>query len=208
MKWILPIICLAIGTSGCSGTKKQGPTKEMNVQEERAAKNEEFRDPESSPLPGLEAIAGFKGLEYFPIDSQYVVTASVAYTPDVKPFKMASTKNHENAYKQYAILHFALKDTMLTLNLYRNLELAKEAEYHDYFFIPFKDLTNGTATYGGGRYLDIRFTGNPDTLFLDFNRAYNPYCAYNYKYSCPVPPEPNHLPVAIGAGEKMYPYHP
>lgn len=202
LKWSIQI-GLVILLASCGSSKDTEP-QHMTVAEERVEKDAEFRDPETSPLQGLEAIAAFDGLEYYSIDSTYMVKARAIYTPDTEPFTMAMTKERENHYRQYATLHFTLHDTMLTLNLYRNLDLAKKEEYKDYFFLPFKDRTNGNATYGGGRYLDLRFLNDPDTVTIDFNRAYNPYCVYNYKYSCPIPPEPNHLPIAIEAGEKNY----
>jgi uncharacterized protein (DUF1684 family) len=70
------------------------------------------------------------------------------------------------------------------------------------FFVPFRDLTSGQTTYGGGRYIDTRLAGTK--VPLDFNRAYNPYCVFNYDYACPIPPEENRLPVAVEAGEKDF----
>jgi hypothetical protein len=86
--------------------------------------------------------------------------------------------------------------------VYQNLGLLKNPEYEDYLFLPFNDYTNGNETYGGGRYLDVRIPkGN--TMVLDFNKAYNPYCAYTYGYSCPVPPRGNSLETEINAGIKF-----
>jgi uncharacterized protein (DUF1684 family) len=91
----------------------------------------------------------------------------------------------------------------LQLTIYQNIDLMNQQGYEDYLFIPFNDLTNGMETYGGGRYLDVQ-QGEGDTLTLDFNKAYNPYCAYNPKYSCPIPPDENKLDVEIRAGEKNF----
>jgi len=77
--------------------------------------------------------------------------------------------------------------------------------YRDYLFLPFKDATNGDSTYGGGRYIDIRMSEiNNNTLTIDFNKAYNPYCAYSDGFNCPVPPLENHLEVALEAGERKF----
>ena len=77
--------------------------------------------------------------------------------------------------------------------------------YRDYLFIPFKDLTNGKESYGGGRYIDLRMRQlDKDKVILDFNKSYNPYCAFSEEYSCPIPPKENHLTIAIEAGEKNY----
>jgi uncharacterized protein (DUF1684 family) len=78
-------------------------------------------------------------------------------------------------------------------------------KYKNYLFVPFKDMTNGKETYGGGRYLDLETTDiQNDSVILDFNKAYNPYCAYSNGYSCPIPPKENHLAVSIEAGEKTF----
>jgi len=100
-------------------------------------------------------------------------------------------------------LKFSLEGQTLTLNVYESVELSKKAGYEDYLFIPFTDLTNGDETYGGGRYLDLRQEAlRQKPVRLDFNRAYNPYCAYSKGYSCPIPPAENWLPVAIRGGVK------
>jgi uncharacterized protein (DUF1684 family) len=82
------------------------------------------------------------------------------------------------------------------------MALKKQKEYKKYLFIPFRDLTSGKESYGGGRYIDTEIPAG-ETLILDFNRAYNPYCAYSHRYSCPIPPEENTLKVEIRAGEKV-----
>lgn len=85
-------------------------------------------------------------------------------------------------------------------------DLLQRAEYHNYLFLPFTDVSNAEETYEGGRYMDLT-TGDiqNNTVLLDFNKAYNPYCAYvSGKYNCPIPPKENALPVAIKAGEKAY----
>ena len=116
---------------------------------------------------------------------------------------MKTTTNRLPEYRKYGELKFSLEGKMLTLSVYQNLELTKKAGFEDYLFIPFTDLTNGDETYGGGRYIDFRMDQLKEKLVrLDFNRAYNPYCAYSKGYSCPIPPAENLLPVAIRAGVK------
>jgi uncharacterized protein len=89
------------------------------------------------------------------------------------------------------------------LNIYRNIDLSKKKEYKNYLFLPFLDLTSGNESYGGGRYIDMRIPkGN--IITIDFNKAYNPYCAYNHKYSCPVVPDENNLNIEIKAGVKKF----
>ena len=83
------------------------------------------------------------------------------------------------------------------------MELLDDEEFVDYLFLPFTDLTNGEATYAGGRYIDLAIPDG-DTLIIDFNKSYNPYCAYNKKYSCPIVPKVNHLEIDINAGVKAF----
>jgi uncharacterized protein (DUF1684 family) len=127
------------------------------------------------------------------------------YSPvkGTEPFKMAATGEQKDIYLKYGELDFEIDGKRQSLALYQNLRLKNDERYQDYLFIPFKDATNGKTTYGGGRYLDYEIPGS-DTVILDFNKAYNPWCVYSHEYSCPIPPEENHLEVAIKAGEKDY----
>ena len=89
------------------------------------------------------------------------------------------------------------------MNVYQNLLLRETEEFKDYLFLPFADLTNGEQTYGGGRYIDLSIP-DKDSIIINFNTAYNPYCAYNAKYSCPLVPKENHLDYSIEAGVKKF----
>ena len=175
------------------------------VAEFRAEREAEFRDPKKSALPP-EEIPNFKGLNYFPLNAAYHVTAKFIRTPEETKFDMpTSNPNKQKRHVKYGELHFTLNGRKLVLNVYQNEALAQQEKYKDYLFLPFNDTTNGKTTYGGGRYIDLKIpTG--DTVTLDFNRAYQPNCAYDHttgRWSCPIPPRANRLPVAIQAGEKM-----
>lgn len=172
------------------------------LQQYRKEQHEKFSDPKRSPLDSMD-LSSFTGLQYFEADSNYRVTARVELTPDSLPFSMPTSTERKARYRQFALLHFELQDSSYSLALYQNLRLADLPQYQDYYFLPFTDLSNGFSTYGGGRYLDIRYTGG-DRLVIDFNKAYNPYCAYNSRYSCPIPPRQNHLELKIEAGVKRY----
>ncbi|WP_206025976.1 DUF1684 domain-containing protein [Hymenobacter metallicola] len=160
----------------------------------------EYRDPARTPLPA-EARGTFQGLPFFPADYRYYVEATFVRDSTSAPFKMKTTGLREPEYRKYGELHFTLHGRKLTLSVYQGLDLMRRPGYEDYLFIPFTDPTNGHESYGGGRYLDFRIPKSR-TVWLDFNRAYNPYCAYDAsgKYSCPVPPAENRLPAAIRAG--------
>jgi uncharacterized protein (DUF1684 family) len=109
----------------------------------------------------------------------------------------------EKSFTCYGKIIFTLHDTAYHLNVYRSV--SSQPQYKDYLFIPFTDLTSGDETYGSGRYIDILTTDiYSNSVEIDFNKAYNPYCAYTTGYNCPIPPRQNYLPVAITAGEKAF----
>ncbi|MFD0861467.1 DUF1684 domain-containing protein [Sungkyunkwania multivorans] len=164
--------------------------------------NTQFKDKEESPLKESDRLK-FEGLEFYDIDLKYRVTAKLELTPLAMPFEMPTTTSRRPLYKQYAIAHFVIDGQPYKLNIYQNQRLMMVEGYEDYLFAPFTDLTNGNGSYGGGRYMDLRMTEDEE-ITLDFNKTYNPYCAYNAKYSCPIPPAENDLPIAINAGVKAF----
>lgn len=164
--------------------------------------NSKFSNLEESPLT-KEDLQTFKSLEFFPIEEKFAVIASFKKARKSKAFKMKTTTSRLPEYKKYGELHFELDGKKLVLNVYQNIELIKKRGYEDYLFLPFTDLSCGKESYIGGRYIDMRIPKS-DQVLLDFNRAYNPYCAYNYKYSCPLVPFENDLNVAIYAGVKKF----
>jgi uncharacterized protein (DUF1684 family) len=108
-------------------------------------------------------------------------------------------------YRQYGVARFIINDTVASLCIYQNLKLLEEEKYKNHLFIPFTDGTSYIESYAGGRYIDLETTDIKNgKLLIDFNKCYNPYCAYSTGYNCPVPPVENRLQVAIMAGEKMY----
>ncbi|NNC85503.1 MAG: DUF1684 domain-containing protein, partial [Bacteroidia bacterium] len=123
---------------------------------------------------------------------------------DGRVFEMKTSTARLPVYKTYAKLTFQLDGKDYQLFAYQNQkERDENDEYKDYLFIPFTDLTNGETSYGGGRYLDMKIP-KTNEVELDFNTSYNPYCCYNDKYSCPIPPMENHLLIEINAGVKDY----
>ncbi len=160
--------------------------------------NTEFLDSVQSPLEKQDRL-DFRSLDWFPLDTNYIVWARVELTPEAKPFEMPTTTDRKPKYRQYGILHFNLFDSTYAIPVYENLRITKMKMYKDHLFFPFSDLSNGFGSYGGGRYLDLKKTEG-DSILIDFNRAYNPYCAYNGRYSCPIPPSENHIDSEIKAG--------
>ncbi len=164
--------------------------------------NSEFANPEESPLTA-EDIKEFKALQFFDIDTSFVIEAEFVRTPYESPFAMPTTTDRTPIYVKYGEAYFDMEGKSFKLNIYQNQELITKAEYVDYLFIPFTDATNGETSYGGGRYLDLRIpTGK--NITLNFNKAYNPYCAYSGRYSCPIPPAENNISISIPAGVKAY----
>lgn len=187
--------------SAIVGCRQDEPTPyEKSIVDHRMQLHHEFRNPRTSPLPP-EDISEFRGLDFFPVDSTYRVTAHLERLAGTDTFEMPATGNRSAHYVTHAIAHFELHGQPLALHVYRQVSTGEE-----YFFIPFKDLTCADESYGGGRYLDIHVPEG-DSLVIDFNLAYNPYCAYNPRYSCPIPAAVNHLPVRIEAGEQDYGKH-
>jgi len=142
--------------------------------------NSVFKDASKSPLKSKD-LKTFKGLDFYPIDSSYIITASIEKTPD-SPFLAMPT------------------------NMYESLEESENPIFEDYLFLPFTDETSGGDSYGGGRYMDVfkSSINTNGTVELNFNNTYNPYCAYNVDYSCPLTPRNNHLNMEILAGVKDF----
>lgn len=146
-----------------------------------------------------------KNLSFYPADSTFSVTANVEILKNERIFKMPTYSGTTADYIKYAKLKFVIATDTLSLTLYKSIALASNPAYRTHLFLPFTDLTNGNSTYGGGRYIDTNTTAiSNGQLTVDFNKAYNPYCAYSDGYRCPIPPAENDLPIAINAGEKTY----
>ena len=169
----------------------------------RTKMNKEFADTAETPLT-KEGLAKFKEIDFFPVKMKYYVKAKLTVTPSEEPFEMPRSKGNTGTYRKYGTATFTLHGKSCRVSVYQFMKLANDDKYKNYLFLPFKDMTNGKQTYGGGRFLDLEIPEG-DTLIIDFNKAYNPLCCYgNPKYSCPIPPKENHLEVKILAGEKKY----
>lgn len=167
--------------------------------------NAEYKDATTSPLKDKDRKT-FKGLDFFKFDSVFVVKAKFTRTPNEEVFKMKTTTSRLPEYVKYGEVEFELEGEKRQLNIYQNQGLIKKEGYEDYLFLPFLDNTNGEESYGGGRYIDMRIPEG-DEIVIDFNKAYNPYCAYNERYSCPIVPRENYLDLEIKAGVKAFDKH-
>lgn len=147
-----------------------------------------------------DEIQNIKKLQYFEIDSNWILTAD--FKKDVgEIFEMPTTTERKPTYLRVGYLFFTYQEIHFQLAVYQNMEL-KGTAYEDYYFLPFKDSNAPEITYGGGRYLDVQFSLEDVNVVVDFNKAYNPYCVYSYRYSCPITPSENHLSVKINSGAK------
>jgi uncharacterized protein (DUF1684 family) len=164
--------------------------------------NVSFADSLHSPLTQEDRLH-FEHLDFFPIDEKYVVKAKFIKLKKQKPFEMPTTTARKPKYIKYGEFHFTIDAKELVLTVYRNIDLSKRKGFEDYLFLPFLDETNGVETYSGGRFLDMKIPKSKEVI-IDFNKAYNPYCAYNHEYSCPIVPLENELAVAINAGVKKF----
>jgi len=164
--------------------------------------NSEYADAKQSPLLEKD-LKNFDSLDFYPISEKFFVLAKFMRTPDEKPFEMPTTTARKPMYVKYGEAHFSIDGKLFKLNIYQSQDLKKIEKYKNSLFLPFTDLTSGVDSYGGGRYVDLKIP-EADVIAIDFNTAYNPYCAYNHKYSCPIPPQENDLEIEIKAGVKKF----
>jgi uncharacterized protein (DUF1684 family) len=141
-------------------------------------------------------------LSYYPVDESWV--KHVHFEKDKgKPFDMPTSTDRMPCYRRVGYIHFEHEGKQQRLTIYKSLDL-KGSEYKNYYFLPFKDLTAPNETYGAGRYVELDLNLKKKNAFtIDFNTAFNPYCVYSYRFSCPLTPEENQLSIRIEAGEKL-----
>ena len=145
-------------------------------------------------------------IKFYPVSESYRITAGFERKENMPWFNMATSGTARPLYRIYGTLHFTLNGQHLHLNLYQSQSLMDNEAYKTHLFLPFTDATNGKGTYEGGRYIDLSYEDIKDgRIVIDFNKAYNPYCAYvSGKYNCPIPPSENALQVKVEAGEKQF----
>ena len=174
-----------------------GPAPVPDVAQWRAEKDRFMRSSES-PVPE-DKRASFPPLAYFDIDPAFQVPAALNVQPGDEVLELPTSTGLRRKMRRIGTLKFSLRSQELTLTAF------VDASQNDVrrLFVPFGDLTNGNETYPGGRYLDLDRTAT-GIYDLDFNRAYNPFCVFNEKYDCPLPPRENRLPVPVRAGERLF----
>ncbi len=160
--------------------------------EKRRNKDTFFKSHSQSPLNPAQK-AGFDGLDYYDYTPDLIVTATVEPVDGDGAIQIFTTTNEIRQYQRYGRATFSVDGEQVTLTIYETP--------HGYF-LPFVDANAGEETYPAGRYLDLE-SNDGATFVIDFNQAYNPFCAFSDNYSCPITPQENRLPVAIRAGEKV-----
>ncbi|MFB6072351.1 MAG: DUF1684 domain-containing protein [Halobacterium sp.] len=167
------------------------------LRDHREEKDRFLAEHPQSPIPEGER-EDFEGLEYFDLDPEYRVVARFSDVDDPETVELETTRGPDAEYTRAAVLGFTLGGDHHTLDAYR-------VEGEASLFVPFADQTNGSETYERGRYLDVDAADaeTGDDVVVDFNLAYNPFCAYNDNFSCALPPAENELSVAVPAGERV-----
>lgn len=181
-----------------SGGNEDPLAYQQKLEKARQTKDASFRSGRDSPIPE-DYRSSFQGLNYFPINPEYRFQARLERMPVQEYIQIQTSTGSTETYERWGWAHFQLKNQSLQLLILRSVADPSN------LFIPFADETSARTTYGAGRYLDVEEPiGNSNKIVLDFNQAYNPYCAYNERYTCPLPPPTNLLEVPIEAGEKSY----
>ena len=162
----------------------------------RSDRDLSFKGDIDSPIPD-SLRESFTKLNWYPVKREFKITATFEKNPEFERLEMPRSQGDPETYIIAGWLKFKIKGQPQRLTAYQ--PNPKDSKV---LFIPFRDLTSPKETYGGGRYIDTRLVN--DRVLLDFNRAYNPYCVYNYDFACPIPPEENRLNVEIPAGEKNF----
>jgi len=192
---ILPILFLFISLNTFAQSYAEKITKH------RESYKQDFIKEPNSPLKEND----LQNLHFYDADSTYKVVADVEILKNEKVFKMPTFDGTSKEFYRFAKINFNLNGQPAIMTLYKSMALANNPAYKYLLFLPFTDETNNKETYGGGRYIDLsskEIINNK--IEIDFNKAYNPYCAYSDGYRCPVPPAENDLQLEIKAGEKLY----
>ena len=174
---------------------------EVLIEKQRLEKDFTMRNSEGSPF--AHDIYSYKGLEYFPPDEKFKVVARYQPYTGIEKVSLPTSDNLTREYYKYGYAEFELGGVNNKLLIFQPVTENMDAGG---LFLGFGDATSANETYGAGRYLDIKHNGGK-TITLDFNLAYNPYCAYSDAYSCPIPPRENFLSIPVYAGEKDYKRH-
>lgn len=171
----------------------------QQIEKSRLDKDDFMKSGEGSPFH--DSTEAFTGLKYFPPNLKFRIVADLEPVENKEIVVLPTSDNKEQRYIQYARARFSIDGVPCNLLI---LEVIDNGPFKGTLFLAFADQSSAIETYGAGRYLDVKKTPGATSITLDFNEAYNPYCAYNDSFSCPFPPKENILNVLIAAGEKVY----
>lgn len=198
-KWTLIILIILLAIIYVSIPKDQMSSPKINedslaTMESRKLKDETFHDSDESPIKDKKI---FKGLAYYTFNQKWIIPFNVQRSEKIEKIKINMTDGSQEEMLKFGTITASINGTEVTLELFQHAD--------GNLFLPFKDKTAPTETYGGGRYVDISLNKlNDKTILVDFNQAYFPYCAYNPTFTCPVPPKGNDIPTRIPAGERNF----
>ncbi|UII23460.1 DUF1684 domain-containing protein [Fulvivirga ligni] len=194
-KWIIGVVALTVVIIFIYSFQGQSPESyKAEIDKKRDAQESFMRNSDESPFVAQKV--KFEGLKFFSADLKYKINAKFTAKEDPQIRKLATSEGEPEEYLEYGYASFTLDGKEQKLLIMENVK-------EDVLFLAFADDTSADETYGGGRYLEVKHNGG-NGILLDFNLAYNPYCAYTAGYSCPLPPSENLLTVPIKAGEKTY----
>ena len=194
---LLAFIATIIYYSITGGESKEDFSKA--ILKEREEKELFMKSDSGSPFVNQKE--KFTHLNYFEPDLKYKISADLAPIESKKVVVLPTSDGKEKKYLEYAFAEFKLEGKKTNLLI---LEIMDSGPYRGTLFLAFADDTSTKETYGAGRYIDLKKVPGATSITLDFNKAYNPYCAYSDDFSCPFPPKENILPIEIRAGEKSY----
>lgn len=179
----------------------QAQTFEEGILAYREAFKKDMLEDERAPLKQED----FQYLRWFSPNDSFKVFCQFTPLINRAPMDVPTSSGRVKSFQDIGVLTFVLGNTVCTLHVYQNNTLSHLPEFQDHLFLPFTDPSNGVETYGGGRYIDLsRKDLEMEVITIDFNRAYNPWCAYSDGYNCPIPPQENRLTVPILVGEQLY----
>ncbi len=193
--WIIGVAIIAVIAYSLMGSGEDTEAYRKRILDERKEKEEFLKTSDTSPFKGKP----FNGLNYYEPDLDYKVMAKVEKIESRDYMNVPTSDGKVERYLKFAYAVFDLKGQRLKMLLLKKVGMGSAS----IIFTAFADDTSTETTYGGGRYLDLELK-NARQIEIDFNKAYNPYCDYDPRFSCPLPPRENILPIAIEAGEKNY----
>jgi uncharacterized protein len=193
------LFCILLLLPFSLGLKAQ--TYEETIRQFRKQYTSDLLADKRAPIRALQV----KNLSFFGPDENFRVWADFTETPGSKPMMIPTHSGKDKPFREYGKLEFTLGKSRFTLHVYQMMDMVKEDAHKDDLFLPFNDETNYETTFAGGRYIDLSVKDIQNgRILLDFNKCYNPYCAYADGYSCPIPPRENYLNTEINAGEKTF----